>query len=334
MAAYNSELFINSAIESVLNQSYENWELLICDDCSTDKTWGLVKEFEENDKRIKLFRNSNNQGYLKTFNFLLDQAEGDYITFIDSDDTILPEKLRSQLNYLLTNENVKGVGSGINRVNAGGKIFETEIFTHRHIDILEKYENTRVLDIVPGTLMIERKAIDIVGGYNEFFKNKPGEDIDWTLRLMDVIRIDNLELALYNYRLNLKSLSRKVHSDIRSRHVFDYIFFFYMERKSRNGIDSLNVMDEKSYYSFEKKIFKLYSQDKTLLDRKLTVEYLINKDYKNGLKHLRKVLPELQLLKIKTLKFITLIIVLALFPTNILALAKSRLGIKGISHRV
>lgn len=101
MPSYNSEKFIKASIESVLNQTYPKWELLIADDCSTDKTVEIIKSFK--DQRIKFFQNEKNSGAAVSRNKALREAKGRWIAFLDSDDLWLPTKLEEQLSFM--NEN-------------------------------------------------------------------------------------------------------------------------------------------------------------------------------------------------------------------------------------
>ena len=101
MPAYNCEKYIKNSIESVLNQTYENWELIIVDDCSTDNTVGVIKEF--NDKRIKLFQNKANSGAAFSRNWALREARGKWIAFLDADDVWVSVKLDEQLHFMIMN---------------------------------------------------------------------------------------------------------------------------------------------------------------------------------------------------------------------------------------
>lgn len=101
MPSYNSERYIKGSIESVLNQTYPFWELLIVDDCSTDKTVDIVKSFK--DERIKLFQNEVNSGAALSRNWALREAKGRWIAFLDSDDLWLSTKLEEQLEFMIVN---------------------------------------------------------------------------------------------------------------------------------------------------------------------------------------------------------------------------------------
>lgn len=98
MPSYNASLYIEEAIKSVLKQTYLNWELLIIDDCSSDNTVEIIKEF--NDDRIHLFINEKNSGAAVSRNKGLREAKGRWIAFLDSDDIWLPNKLTEQLMYM------------------------------------------------------------------------------------------------------------------------------------------------------------------------------------------------------------------------------------------
>jgi teichuronic acid biosynthesis glycosyltransferase TuaG len=101
--SYNSEKFIGEAIQSVLNQTYANWEMIIVDDCSTDNTLKLIHEYLKKDARIKLFENGLNCGAAVCRNIGLENATGRFIAFIDSDDLWISNKLELQLNFMLNN---------------------------------------------------------------------------------------------------------------------------------------------------------------------------------------------------------------------------------------
>lgn len=106
MPVYNGEKFIAEAIESVLLQSFQQWELLIVDDASTDDTASVVEAFLKRDIRIRFFRNTNNQGVSNSRNRAIAQATGEYIAFLDADDRWHPEKLAIQIAILQKNGDV------------------------------------------------------------------------------------------------------------------------------------------------------------------------------------------------------------------------------------
>jgi teichuronic acid biosynthesis glycosyltransferase TuaG len=104
MTCYNSSLFIEEAIQSVLNQIYKSWELIIVDDASTDDSRQLIEKYIDLDSRIKLFINKENLGAAKSRNYALQEAQGRFIAFLDSDDIWFVTKLEEQISFMLKKE--------------------------------------------------------------------------------------------------------------------------------------------------------------------------------------------------------------------------------------
>lgn len=129
MPSYNTADFISETIDSVLNQSYKNWELIIVDDCSTDNTDEIIKKYLS-DQRIRYLKNEKNSGAAVSRNYALREAKGKWIAFLDSDDLWLPEKLELQVNFMkyhnynfsyTSYEEVDENGNSLNRLVTGPK---------------------------------------------------------------------------------------------------------------------------------------------------------------------------------------------------------------------
>lgn len=103
MPAYNCEDFIGITLDSVINQTYQNWEVIVVDDCSTDNTAKLVQEYVKKDNRIKYHKLDKNSGAAVARNKAVDLANGKYMAFLDSDDVWFPEKLTKQIGYMEEN---------------------------------------------------------------------------------------------------------------------------------------------------------------------------------------------------------------------------------------
>ncbi|CAZ95803.1 MULTISPECIES: glycosyltransferase family 2 protein [Zobellia] len=100
---YNSEKYITHCIESVLAQTYGNWEHILVDDCSTDKSIAIISEYAKNDTRIRLLQLESNSGAGIARNTAIEAAKGRYIAFLDSDDAWLPQKLKTQVSFMQDN---------------------------------------------------------------------------------------------------------------------------------------------------------------------------------------------------------------------------------------
>jgi len=121
MPAYNNEHCILQAVESVVNQIYKQWELIIIDDMSTDNTYDAAKKISDSDHRIKVLRNTSNQGVGKTRNIGVSEASGEWIAFLDSDDMWTPDKLEKQVALVSKNPNIKITFTGSSFISESGE---------------------------------------------------------------------------------------------------------------------------------------------------------------------------------------------------------------------
>ena len=142
---YNAEKFIGKAIESVLSQTYENWEMLIMNDVSTDNSLAVVNEFAKKDERIKIVNTEKNVGVVKGRNNLIDLASGKYIAFLDADDYWHSEKLEKQIQFMKEKNasiscteytRVKENGEKINEVVIKPEISYTDMLKNNYLGCL------------------------------------------------------------------------------------------------------------------------------------------------------------------------------------------------------
>ena len=235
MPAYNAQKFISSAITSILNQSYSNWELLIADDASTDNTRNIIDLFSDN--RIYRYTNKKNIGYLRTWNNLIEKAKGDYITFLDADDTCQVERLELMVSYLETHPQVGICGSNYNRINELGEIIETSNFPLEYDEIKKGFPEN--YNFIGSAVMIRRDVYEEIGGYNVFFDRMGMEDIYWIYLILEKYSMVNLPQTLYNYRYNPRSVSGNL-SDNPSKLNSKQIVSFLIEQREKTGSDWLS----------------------------------------------------------------------------------------------
>ena len=120
MSAYNSERFIAESISSILNQTYEDWELILINDASSDNTLEIITRLSREDPRIKVIDNAKNLGLTVSLNVGIKNSRGEFIARLDSDDLAEPSRLETQLEYLHIHPDVGLVGSGAYLVNSFG----------------------------------------------------------------------------------------------------------------------------------------------------------------------------------------------------------------------
>jgi len=132
---YNGARFLNTAIQSVLNQTYQNFELILCDNASTDTTPEIIKSFK--DIRIRYHRNARNLGLIPNWNRAFSLAQGKYIKILPADDVLYPEALNTQVKILENDltEQIALVASGRHIINESGKVLMTRRLSHRHLNI-------------------------------------------------------------------------------------------------------------------------------------------------------------------------------------------------------
>ena len=142
---YNAEKFIGKTIESVLSQTYENWEMLIMNDVSTDNSLAVVNEYAKKDDRIKVVNTEKNMGVVKGRNHLIDLANGKYIAFLDADDYWHSQKLEKQIQFMKEKNagiscteytRVKENGGKINEVVIKSEISYTDMLKNNYLGCL------------------------------------------------------------------------------------------------------------------------------------------------------------------------------------------------------
>jgi len=229
--AYNSEKFIKRAIQSVLSQTYKDFELIIVDDGSTDNTKEIVEEFQKKDPRIKYVWEENSGGPARPYNLALKQCQGEYIAFLDHDDEWLPEKLEKQLAIFKKYEGKVNLGlvaceayiadlSG----NIKGKFnFKYDnLLGPENFDLFFKMWGVSSLSCV----VIRKEVFEKVGNFDENFK--VAADIDIYLRILKNYYFYFLKESLVNYTQSDSSLSNEQFW-IRQMPEYEYLLQKYEE---------------------------------------------------------------------------------------------------------
>lgn len=140
MATYNGEKYLREQIDSIFNQTIQDFELIVCDDCSTDTTWNILLDYQSQDKRIKCYRNEENLGFKKNFEKAIRLCTGDYIALSDQDDIWLPEHLEKLVN--LIGEADIGCGNA-ELINGDGIRTDVLLSENGHLEKL--YDNALML---------------------------------------------------------------------------------------------------------------------------------------------------------------------------------------------
>lgn len=206
MGIYNEEKTIRRAIDSILEQSIDNWRLLICDDGSRDNSFEIACSYEKKyPHKIVVYKNNQNMGLTYSLNKLIQTSSAEYIARMDADDVCLPNRLQEQMTFLDSNEQYAFVGSAINKFDEDG-IFGTVKFPEKPIAKNFLWNNP----YAHPTVMIRRKVINQIGGYRDIPATKRCEDYDLWMRLYEKgYKGYNIQTPLLNYYEGRNSYSKR-----------------------------------------------------------------------------------------------------------------------------
>lgn len=200
MSVYNGELYLREAIDSILNQTFNDFEFLIIDDASTDSTPEILCSYH--DPRIRIIRNTENLGLTKSLNKGLKLAKGEYIARMDADDISLPERFDKQVDFLDSHPDIALVGTAKQIIDQEGNTIGTffSLLQPQYRDFLKANRITH------GSIMVRQKILEKYSGYNELFKKS--QDYALWLQMSKEYRLHNIHDVLYKQRIHQKSVSK------------------------------------------------------------------------------------------------------------------------------
>lgn len=228
LATYNRSEYLGRAIESVLDQSYNNFELIIIDDGSTDRTSEVIYEYQ--DSRIKIIKNKENLGFVKSLNKAINYAQGEYIARIDDDDYWCDSrKLEKQTEFLENNPEYVLVGSGMIKIDKEGKEIKRYLFPEKDQELRKKMLLTDYF-VHPG-VVFRKKGWQAVGGYNEQFYFS--QDWDLWARLGKIGKMYNFPEYFVSVRESEENRTNNkmgyhllLNQKIRRKYKNDYPYFW------------------------------------------------------------------------------------------------------------
>ena len=258
MSVYNGEKYLVQAIDSILNQTYQNFEFIIIDDCSTDNSSHILQEYAQKDSRIKIIKKEKNigiKGFIKNLNLGISIAKGKYIARMDADDISLPERFQKQVDFLENNPEITLVGAQLNLINEQNKITGEAIAALQHRDIVKRI--TSQIQLFHPVIMF-RKDQNIQ--YREKFLYC--EDYDLYLNLITQgKKLANINEKLLHYRILESSISRKGDNFVKKLMVEKALYFYKLRKE--NGQDLYETFNneevlEINNFEFKNKIEELF----------------------------------------------------------------------------
>lgn len=204
LPVYNAGRFIREAVNSVLSQSFRDFELLALDDGSTDGSLVILREYEAHDDRVRIITREN-RGLVASLNELIAGARGRYLARMDSDDVSMPQRFERQFTFLESSPDHVAVGGWVVNIDENGLPIGPIKSPTLHFDIDQAHLKGHA-SIWHPTAMVRKDAIVGVGGYREEFRH--AEDLDLWLRLAEVGKLSNLSEFVLRYRLHSGSVSQ------------------------------------------------------------------------------------------------------------------------------
>jgi glycosyltransferase involved in cell wall biosynthesis len=232
MAVYNGEKYLREAVDSILAQSFRDFEFIIIDDGSTDRSLAILEGYAHADLRIRLLSRPN-RGLTASLNEGLELARGDFVARMDCDDICLPDRFEKQVAFLKEHQEVCLVGSRVELMDPEGQPINLKpgmLLTHAEIDaaLLRKG-----WPIVHPTIMVRYDTIMEAGRYSEEYQTN--QDHDLFLRLAERDQLANLPDVLLKYRQHFESISLS-----KSKQQGDTVEAIVRKAYERRGIDSSN----------------------------------------------------------------------------------------------
>ena len=201
MPVYNADKFLAESINSILSQTYSDFEMLILDDASTDNSLKIIKAYAKEDKRIKILVNKNNQKQAKCRNRLLKNSKTEFIAWMDADDISLEDRLQTQINFLKQNSKIDAVGVQYSAFGSSGN--RPANFTS-HFSLSDIEIKTNFIFgydfLFGGSLMRMKKIKQHNIFFNNNYKLSTGEDHQYIIDCFSFMKFANIDKVLYQYR--------------------------------------------------------------------------------------------------------------------------------------
>lgn len=205
MGIYNCADTLSYSIESILEQSYKEWELILCDDCSNDGTAEIASDYANKNINIKFIRNEKNMGLAFSLNRCLELASGDYIARMDGDDICLKDRLDKQVKFLEENSQYDVVGSSVILFDQNG-----EHAIRKMKAIPNKFDLIQSVPHIHPTIMMRKLAYDELGGYVVSKITKRGQDMDlWFRFYANGYKGYNMQEPLLKYHESINDYKKR-----------------------------------------------------------------------------------------------------------------------------
>ena len=204
MSVCDGERYLHDSVESICNQTLDDFELIVVDDGSTDGTWQILSEYAARDSRVSLIRNEQNVGLTKSLNKALALVRGQYVARHDADDLAFPSRLEQQVRFLDEHVEVGLIGASSYVVDEHGRV--VDIYRVPSTDVEIRWRMLFSNPFIHCTIMFRSSLVEQVGSYDE--KIRFAQDYDYWVRIAEVCQLFNIARPLASWRLNTRSISQ------------------------------------------------------------------------------------------------------------------------------
>lgn len=239
MAAKNVEKYISEAIDSVINQTYKNWELIIVDDGSNDTTLSIINDYTKNDSRIKIIHNEKSVGQAFARNTAVKNSSGDFLAILDADDIAMPDRITEQVHFLENNPNVSAIGGHAEIIDDNGKSLGIKRKA-LNIDAI-RFSLLLQNQFIHSTMMIRRGVFNKFGGYDNNFIY--AEDYDLWSKIIEKNIVLNIDKVVSKFRIQPGSVTKMKDTQIIQLKNNMVVVF----RNVRNLVDYTDDQIQKMY---------------------------------------------------------------------------------------
>ena len=206
MSVYNAEKYLKEAIESILNQTYQDFEFIIVNDCSKDSSWAILQDYEKSHKCIRLIDNTENLGLTKNLNRALAISKGKYIARMDADDISELNRFERQIAFFNNDKTVDILGTFSHDVDEHGGIIRPRKAPIAHHDIMKMLP--KFSPIAHPTVMFKKSSLEKIGFYNP--KYRTSQDLEmWFRAAAAGLKFHNIPEYLFKYRMDSDYVARK-----------------------------------------------------------------------------------------------------------------------------
>ncbi len=238
LPVFNGQAFLRPALESILNQTFRNFELIVIDDGSTDNSLEIMREYGSRDERVVVVEQKNS-GIVAALNNGIARSQGEYIARMDADDIALPTRLEEQASYLDSNPLVAVLGTQMLIFKAGVKKQRKSRYPCDPNDVAKAFKKGRN-PICHPSVMMRKAVLEQIGGYRSCFN--AAQDYDLWLRVINKFSIANLPKVLLRYRSHDNSITQQKAEE---QNYFRALATYFSEKRAQGRQDPLEEMGGK-----------------------------------------------------------------------------------------